>query len=63
MYLFPKFLDPERAQHVVKFAKARLAPSALALRKGDTEDAKRYAQPRIAPRSDLLTAPVHRCHP
>lgn len=41
MYLFPKFLDPERAQHVVKFAKARLAPSALALRKGDTEDAKR----------------------
>lgn len=40
-YLFPKFIDAERAQHVVSVAKARLAPSALALRKGDTDSDKR----------------------
>ena len=40
MYLFPRFLDPERAEHVVQMAKSRLAPSALALRKGDKESEK-----------------------
>ncbi|KAL3140676.1 hypothetical protein ABBQ32_005240 [Trebouxia sp. C0010 RCD-2024] len=37
-YLFPSFLSAERAEHFVKLAKARLAPSAVALKKGDTED-------------------------
>lgn len=37
-YLFPGFLSAERAEHFVKLAKARLAPSAVALKKGDTED-------------------------
>lgn len=31
--LYPGFIDPERCKHFVKIAKARLAPSALALRK------------------------------
>ena len=40
-YLYPGFIDAERADHVVKMAKARLAPSGLALRKGDkAEDQK-----------------------
>ena len=40
-YLFPGFMDAERADHVIKMAKARLAPSGLALRKGDrAEDQK-----------------------
>jgi prolyl 4-hydroxylase len=38
MYLFPRFLSPEQAQHVVELAKARLAPSVLAFKKGDTQD-------------------------
>ena len=42
MYLFPRFLDPERAEHVVQLARSRLAPSALALRKGDKEAEKSY---------------------
>lgn len=33
MILFPGFIDPERCQHLVKTAQARLAPSGLALRK------------------------------
>ena len=33
MILFPAFIDPERCQHLVKTAQARLAPSGLALRK------------------------------
>ena len=34
-------MDAERADHVVKLAQARLAPSGLALRKGDKmEDQK-----------------------
>ena len=37
-YLFPRFLNPERAEHFVDMAKARLAPSELALKKGDTND-------------------------
>lgn len=40
-YLYAGFIDAERADHVVKMAKARLAPSGLALRKGDrAEDQK-----------------------
>ncbi len=31
--LYPGFIDPERCAHFVKIAKARLAPSGLALRK------------------------------
>jgi hypothetical protein len=34
-------MDDERADHIVKMAKARLAPSGLALRKGDTMDKQR----------------------
>eukprot|EP00884_Botryococcus_braunii_P006138 jgi/Botrbrau1/15525/Bobra.0123s0001.1 len=38
IYLFPNFLDKERADHIVYLANQRLAPSSLALRRG--EDAK-----------------------
>ena len=31
--LYPGFIDPERCAHFKKIAKARLAPSGLALRK------------------------------
>ena len=37
-YLFPGFLSPDKAEHFVAMAKARLAPSSLAFKKGDTED-------------------------
>lgn len=37
-YVFPRFLNTERAEHFVKLAKARLAPSSLAFKKGDTAD-------------------------
>lgn len=39
--LSPGFMDDERAEHIVKIADARLAPSGLALRKGDTMDSQR----------------------
>ncbi len=42
-YVFPRFLNPERAEHFVKLAKARLAPSSLAFKKGDTADTTKYA--------------------
>lgn len=42
-YLFPRFLDPEKAEHFVQLAKARLAPSSLAFKKGDTADNTRWA--------------------
>lgn len=35
-YLFPKFIDREMCNHVVKLAESKLAPSGLALKKGDT---------------------------
>ena len=35
-YLFPKFIDRDMCKHVIKLAEARLAPSGLALKKGDT---------------------------
>lgn len=41
-YLFPRFLNPERAAHFVALAKARLAPSSLAFKKGDTADTTKY---------------------
>lgn len=40
--MFPRFLNPERAEHFVKLAKARLAPSSLAFKKGDTADTTKY---------------------
>lgn len=40
-YLFPGFLTAERAEHFIELAKARLAPSALAMKKGDTADSTR----------------------
>ncbi|KAK9812646.1 hypothetical protein WJX72_001216 [[Myrmecia] bisecta] len=40
-YLFPGFMDRNKAEHVVNLAKARLAPSVLALRKEDTETTTR----------------------
>ncbi len=49
MILFPGFIDPERCQHLVKTAQARLAPSGLALRKTEgpqeTECAPLHAAP------------------
>ena len=35
--LFPGFIDEERCAHFIKLAKARLAPSALALRKTEED--------------------------
>lgn len=35
-YWFPKFMDIEKANHVIKIAEQRLAPSGLALKKGET---------------------------
>lgn len=35
-YIFPKFMDKARCDHVIKLAERRLAPSGLALKKGDT---------------------------
>lgn len=35
-YLFPKFIDRDMCNHVIKLAESRLAPSSLALKKGDT---------------------------
>jgi hypothetical protein len=35
--LYPGFIDEERCAHFVKLAKARLAPSALALRQTDED--------------------------
>lgn len=41
MYLFPKFVPDELCDQLVAEASTRLAPSALALRKGDTEEGTR----------------------
>jgi prolyl 4-hydroxylase len=35
---FPNFASPEKCETIIKLAKARLRPSTLALRKGETED-------------------------
>lgn len=40
-YLFPHFMDDERADHIVKIAEKRLAPSGLAFRKGDSAENSR----------------------
>lgn len=40
-YLFPKFIDRDMCNHVIKLAESRLAPSGLALKKGDTLDSTR----------------------
>lgn len=37
-YLYPRFIDAERAQHIIDLAKNRLGPSGLALKKGHTAD-------------------------
>lgn len=37
-YLYPSFMDPARAQHIVEIAKKRLAPSGLAFKAGDNAD-------------------------
>jgi len=34
-------MDDERADHIMKIADVRLAPSGLALRQGDTMDSQR----------------------
>lgn len=47
-YLFPGFLTAERAEHFIELAKARLAPSALAMKKGDTADSTRWGLPQRA---------------
>ncbi len=63
-YLYPGFIDAERADHVIKMAKARLAPSGLALRKGDRAEDQRCAQQRSLRITCLQaeTAPVCRQH-
>lgn len=38
------FMDAERADHIMRLAKARLAPSGLALRKGDSYENQRWVQ-------------------
>jgi prolyl 4-hydroxylase len=35
-YLFPKFINRDMCEHVIALAESRLAPSGLALKKGDT---------------------------
>ena len=40
-YLFPKFIDRAMCDHVIGMAEKRLAPSSLALKKGDTLDSTR----------------------
>ena len=35
-YLFPKFMDQEKCNHVIALAEPRLAPSGLALKKGES---------------------------
>lgn len=35
-YIFPKFMDKARCNHVIEMAEKRLSPSGLALRKGDS---------------------------
>jgi prolyl 4-hydroxylase len=35
-YIFPKFMDRAKCEHVKKIAEARLTPSSLALKKGET---------------------------
>ena len=37
IYLFPGFLEREKAGHIVELAQRRLRPSGLAFKKGDTE--------------------------
>ncbi|XP_017627038.1 probable prolyl 4-hydroxylase 9 [Gossypium arboreum] len=36
-FYFPKFATPEQCQHIINLAKPNLAPSKLALRKGESE--------------------------
>ena len=40
-YLWPKFMDKARCEHVIAMAERRLAPSGLALKRGDTAEATR----------------------
>ena len=35
-YIFPKFMDKEKCEYIKKIAEARLSPSGLALKKGET---------------------------
>ena len=42
-YLFPRFMDDDRANHIVRIAEKRLAPSGLAYRRGDSEKNSRRA--------------------
>lgn len=37
-YLFPSFVPPDKVEHIRRLAEARLAPSMLAFKKGDTEE-------------------------
>lgn len=37
-YVFPRFMDEEKCNHVVELAEKRLSPSGLALKKGDTRE-------------------------
>lgn len=42
IYVWPKFLSKSQCQDLVTVAAARLAPSSLALRSGETEEGTRY---------------------
>ena len=59
-YLFPRFLSPERAEHFVDMAKARLAPSELALKKGDTSGNTRWGPPQKDLHVYLYQTKLHR---
>ncbi len=42
MYVWPKFISQEQCEQLIEVAAARLTPSALALRSGETEEGTRY---------------------
>lgn len=43
---FPGFAAPEHCETIIKIAKARLAPSSLALRKGETAESTKGTRTR-----------------
>lgn len=41
-YLLPRFIDAQRAQHIVALAERRLRPSGLALKQGETAESTKW---------------------
>lgn len=44
--LYPRFASKEQCEAIMKLARTRLAPSALALRKGESEDSTKDIRTR-----------------